>query len=77
MKTRDSKPAAAGDGKKTFTILHTENSELMMLKEPLGSRGRRNFMLSLLITAFALTGIGMAQAQNRDRKSTRLNSSHT
>ena len=64
MKTRDSKPAAAGDGKKTFTILHTENSGLMMLKEFLGSRGRRNFMLSLLITAFALTGIGMAQAQS-------------
>ena len=64
MKTRDSKPAAAGDGKKTFTILHTRNSALMMLKEFLGSRGRRNFMLSLLITAFALTGIGMAQAQS-------------
>ena len=64
MKTRDIKPAAAGDGKKTFTILHTRNSALMMLKEFLGSRGRRNFMLSLLITAFALTGIGMAQAQS-------------
>jgi len=35
-----------------------------MLKEPLGTRGRRNFMQSLLITAVALTGIGMAQAQN-------------
>jgi len=64
VKTRVSKPAAAGDGKKTFTILHTRNSALMMLKEFLGSRGRRNFMLSLLITAFALTGIGMAQAQS-------------
>jgi hypothetical protein len=64
VKTRDSKPAAAGDGKKTFTILHTKNSELMMLKEPLGSRGRRNFMQSLLIAALVLTGIGLAQAQN-------------
>ncbi len=64
MKTGDSKPAAAGDRKKTFTILHTKNSERMMLKEPLGSRGLRNFMLSLLITAFVLTGIGMAQAQS-------------
>jgi len=35
-----------------------------MLKEFLGSRGRRNFMQSLLITALVLTGIGMAQAQN-------------
>jgi predicted deacylase len=62
--TGDSKPAAAGDGKKTFTILHTRDSERIMLKEPLDSRGLRNFMLSLLITAFALTGIGMAQAQS-------------
>jgi predicted deacylase len=37
-----------------------------MLKEPLGSCGRRNFMQSLLITAFALMGIGMAQAQDSD-----------
>ncbi len=35
-----------------------------MLKGLLSSRGRRNFMPSLLITAFALTGIGVAQAQN-------------
>ncbi len=35
-----------------------------MLKQPLGARGRRNFMQSLLITACALTGIGLAQAQN-------------
>jgi hypothetical protein len=35
-----------------------------MLKEPLGSCGRRNFMQSLLITALVLTGIGMAQAQD-------------
>ena len=35
-----------------------------MLKDPLGARRRRNFMQTLLITAFALTGIGMAQAQN-------------
>jgi predicted deacylase len=37
-----------------------------MLKEPLGSCGRRNFMQSLLITAFPLMGIGMAQAQDSD-----------
>jgi predicted deacylase len=36
----------------------------MKLKEPLGSCGRRNFIRSLLIAVFALTGIGMAQAQN-------------
>jgi len=35
-----------------------------MLKEPLRDRGRRNFMQSLLVTAIALTGIGMAQAQS-------------
>ena len=34
-----------------------------MLMTPLISRKHRNFMQSLLITAFALTGIGMAQAQ--------------
>jgi uncharacterized protein len=36
----------------------------MMLKEPPTICGRRNFMQSLLITMFALAGIGMAQAQN-------------
>jgi len=35
-----------------------------MLKETLGARRRRNFLQSLLVTAFALTGIGMAQAQD-------------
>ena len=35
-----------------------------MLKQPLGSQRRRNFMQSLLITAFALAGVGMAQAQS-------------
>ena len=35
-----------------------------MLKEPPTICGRRNFMQSLLITMFALAGIGMAQAQN-------------
>lgn len=35
-----------------------------MLKAPLGSCGRRTFMHSLLITALALTGSGMAPAQD-------------
>ncbi len=35
-----------------------------MLRKPLGSRERRNFMQSLLVAAIALTGIGMAQAQS-------------
>lgn len=35
-----------------------------MLKAPLGSCGRRTFMQSLLITALALTGSGMAPAQD-------------
>ena len=35
-----------------------------MLKQHLGSQRRRNFMQSLLITAFALVGVGMAQAQS-------------
>ncbi|MCU0767046.1 MAG: hypothetical protein MUE39_06685, partial [Gammaproteobacteria bacterium] len=43
--------------------LHAYNKELMMLKEPLVSRRRRNLMQSLLIAAFALTGVGMAQAE--------------
>jgi predicted deacylase len=34
-----------------------------MLKKPLGSRMRGRFMPSLLIAAFVLTGIGIAQAQ--------------
>lgn len=34
-----------------------------MLKESLCGRGRRNLMLSLLVAAFALAGVGMAQAQ--------------
>jgi predicted deacylase len=41
----------------------TYNKELMMFKESLVSRRRRSLMQSLLIAAFALTGIGMAQAQ--------------
>ena len=35
-----------------------------MLEEPLGSQGRRNFMQSLLITAFALAGVSLTQAQS-------------
>jgi hypothetical protein len=35
-----------------------------MFNEPKVSQGRRNFMQSLLIAAFALTGHGMAQAQS-------------
>ncbi|MFZ1536388.1 MAG: succinylglutamate desuccinylase/aspartoacylase family protein [Chromatiaceae bacterium] len=35
-----------------------------MLKAPLGSCGRRTFMQSLLMTALALTGSGMAPAQD-------------
>jgi hypothetical protein len=42
---------------------HIAHKELMMSRAPLDSRMRRRFMLSLLITAFVLTGIGMAQAQ--------------
>jgi hypothetical protein len=38
--------------------------EMMMLKEPLGGCGRRNFIQSLLIALFVLSSIGMAQAQN-------------
>jgi hypothetical protein len=37
-----------------------------MLMKPLISRGRRNIIQSLVVAAFALTGIGMAQAQVSD-----------
>jgi predicted deacylase len=43
--------------------IHSWNCELVMLMKPLISRKRRNFIQSLLITAFALTAIGIAQAQ--------------
>jgi predicted deacylase len=36
----------------------------MMIKKPKGSQARRSFLQSLLIAAFALAGIGMAQAQS-------------
>ena len=36
------------------------------MKEPLGARRHRNIMQSLLIAAFALTAIGMVQAQVSD-----------
>jgi predicted deacylase len=43
--------------------IHSWNCELVMLMKPLISRKRRNFIQSLPSIAFALAGIGMAQAR--------------